>query len=87
MHKLEAPYFAYCAEKSLGSMLVTTGGLITDGNQNVLGDDFEPIPGLFASGNTCGGRFGFQYTTSIPGESLSIAETMGMLAGQYIAAL
>lgn len=79
--------FAYGAEKSFGSMLVTTGGLLTDDNSQVLGEDFEPIPGLFAAGNNCGGRFGFQYSTSIPGESLGLANTQGMLVGQYVASL
>lgn len=37
------------------------------------GEDFEPIKRLFAAGNNCGGRFGFQYSTSIPGESLGLA--------------
>ena len=79
--------FAYGAEKSFGSMLVTTGGLLTDDNSQVLGEDFEPIPGLFAAGNNCGGRFGFQYSTSIPGESLGLANTQGMLVGRYVAQL
>ena len=79
--------FAYGAEKSMGSMLVTTGGLLTDDNSQVLGEDFEPIKGLFAAGNNCGGRFGFQYSTSIPGESLGLANPQGMMVGQYVAAL
>lgn len=79
--------FAYGAEKSMGSMLVTTGGLLTDDNSQVLGEDFEPIKGLFTAGNNCGGRFGFQYSTSIPGESLGLANTQGMMVGQYVAAL
>ena len=82
-----AHIFAYGAEKSFGSMLVTTGGLLTDDNSQVLGEDFEPIPGLFAAGNNCGGRFGFQYSTSIPGESLGLANTQGMMVGQYVASL
>lgn len=82
-----AHIFAYGAEKSFGSMLVTTGGLLTADNSQVLGEDFEPIPGLFAAGNNCGGRFGFQYSTSIPGESLGFANTQGMLVGQYVAKL
>ena len=79
--------FAYGTEKSFGSMLVTTGGLLTDDNSQVLGEDFEPIPGLFCAGNNCGGRFGFQYSTSIPGESLGLANTQGMMVGQYVASL
>ena len=69
------------------SLLVTVGGLLTDEKQNVLDDEFEPIAGLYATGNCCGGRFGFQYTTSIPGQSISIAQTMGREAGYTVAAL
>lgn len=43
--------------------------LLTDEHQQVLDEEFEPIPGLFATGNCSGGRFGFQYTTSLPGLS------------------
>ena len=87
LHRLEGNLFAYGGQKTFGSMLVTTGGLLTDDNQQVLGEDFEPIPGLFACGNSCGGRFGMQYTTSIPGESLGIANTLGMVLGTYVAGL
>ncbi len=87
LRRLEGTLFAYGGQKTFGSMLVTTGGLLTDDNQQVLGEDFEPIPGLFACGNSCGGRFGMQYTTSIPGESLGIANTLGMVLGTYVANL
>lgn len=87
LHRLDGYLFAYGGQKTFGSMLVTTGGLLTDDNQQVLGEDFEPIPGLFACGNSCGGRFGMQYTTSIPGESLGIANTLGMVLGTYVAEL
>lgn len=79
--------FAYGAEKSFGSMLVTTGGLLIDDNSQVLGENFEPIEGLFCAGNNSGCRFGFQYSTSIPGESLGLANTQGMLVGEYVAKL
>lgn len=88
MRSLKGGYmFAYGAEKSFGSMLVTTGGLLIDDNSQVLGEDFEPIEGLFCAGNNSGCRFGFQYSTSIPGESLGIANTQGMLVGEYVAKL
>ena len=82
-----APYYGYCSEKSLGAFMCTTGGLLTDENQNVLDSDYEPIPGLFASGNTCGGRFGPQYSTPVSGISIGIAQTLGREAGIYIASL
>ena len=66
-------------------LLVTAGGLLTDEHQQVLGEGFTPIPGLYATGNCCGGRFGAQYTTSLPGQSLSMAQTMGRLVGQWLA--
>ena len=71
----------------LGFMLVTNGGLCTDGNQQVLDMAREPIPGLFATGNCCGLRFGPAYFTPIAGVSLAMAVTMGREAGSYIASL
>lgn len=81
------PYFAYSSEIAPGPMLCTVGGLLTDDDQNVLDKNNEPIPGLYASGNCCGGRFGLQYSTPIPGVSLNIAQTLGREAGKTIAAL
>lgn len=68
-------------------LLVTASGLLIDENQQVLDEEFEPIEGLFATGNCSGCRFGFQYTTSVPGQSISIAQTLGREAGYYIADL
>jgi succinate dehydrogenase/fumarate reductase flavoprotein subunit len=88
LHALEkAPFFGYSGEIKPGPLLATTGGLLTDDEQNVLDRDCEPISGLYASGNCCGGRFGFQYTTPVSGISIGMAQTMGMLAGRTIAAL
>ena len=90
----KAPFYASGQYKNsrypLGQsmkILVTTGGLLTDEFQNVLDDDFEPIKGLYASGNCCGGRFGLHYATSLPGQSISMAQTLGREAGRHIAAL
>lgn len=79
------PYYGYCGTKAIGVLMVTVGGLLIDANGAVLGDDYRPIKGLYAAGNASGGRFGWQYFTSIAGQSLSIAETLGMLAGQNAA--
>jgi succinate dehydrogenase/fumarate reductase flavoprotein subunit len=67
-------------------MLCTVGGLVTDENQCVLDRAFEPIPGLYASGNTCGRRFGPQYSTPTAGVSIGIAITLGREAGKAAAA-
>ena len=66
-------------------ILVTVSGLMINENQQVLGEDHEPIPGLYATGNCSGCRFGFQYTTSLPGQSISIAQTLGRELGKELA--
>jgi fumarate reductase flavoprotein subunit len=86
MHALEKPpYFGFAAPRNPGGMTVTLSGLFINGNQQVLGEGFKPIPGLFASGNCSGGRFAMDYTTPIPGCSIGMAQTLGRLAGEYIA--
>ena len=66
-------------------LLVTAGGLLINEHQQVFGEDYEPIEGLYATGNTSGCRFGAQYTTSLPGQSISIAQTLGRMVGRYLA--
>lgn len=84
----QAPFFAYAKEEiKPGPFMVTTGGLLTDDDQNVIDANCEPIPGLYASGNCCGGRFGLQYHTPVSGISLGMAQTLGMLAGETVAKL
>ena len=80
------PYYGYKGTKKVGALMVTVGGLLVDADGRVLDQKYNAIPGLFAAGNASGGRFGWQYFTSIAGQSLSMAETMGMLAGQNAAA-
>ena len=63
-------------------ILCAVGGLLTDENQNVLGQDFSKIPGLYATGNCCGRRFGPQYSTPTAGISIGIAITLGREAGK-----
>ncbi|MGI5937068.1 MAG: FAD-binding protein [Oscillospiraceae bacterium] len=80
LRELEWPMFIqFCKAQSV--MLCTVGGLLTDENQNVLDKNFEPIPGLFATGNCCGRRFGTQYSTPTSGVSIGIAITLGREAG------
>ena len=67
-------------------ILVTVSGLLIDENQQVLGQDYEPVPGLYATGNCSGCRFGTAYTTSLPGQSISIAQTLGRELGWDLAA-
>lgn len=67
-------------------MLVTVGGLVTDECQQVLDQNFQRIPGLYATGNCCGRRFGTQYTTPLSGVSIGIALTLGRQLGLELAA-
>lgn len=87
MIKLEAPYYAYCAEKEIGAPMVTTSGLLVNENSQVLDQRCDPLPGLYAAGNNSGSRFGYQYTTSISGVSLGIAQTQGYMVGRHVADL
>ena len=66
------------------SALTTMGGLVTNGEQQVLGDGFQPIPGLFASGNTCGRRFGRDYFTPASGMSLGFCWVLGRECGKSV---
>lgn len=60
----KAPYYAFSKDIYAGyEFLCTTGGLWTDNNQNVYDEYLDVIPGLYATGNCCGRRFGVQYST------------------------
>lgn len=67
--------------RMVGMIMCTSGGLLTDEEQNVLDQNFEPIPGLYATGNSCGCRFGVQYSTPIAGLSNGLAVILGREAG------
>jgi succinate dehydrogenase/fumarate reductase flavoprotein subunit len=85
--KLEPPYYAQATNMfMIGMMMVSLGGLCTDGNSNVLDETYQPIPGLYAAGNNCGRRFGPAYFTPIAGVSIGFAITQGYVLGDYLAA-
>lgn len=67
--------------------MVTVDGLWTDEYQNVYDDNLDVIPGLYATGNCCGRRFGDQYSTPVSGVSIGIAWTLGRELGKYLVAL
>ena len=82
---LQGPFFAHVTRPTLGFALVTTGGFVTTNQQQVVDENYQPIPGLYASGNTCGMRFGSAYITPMPGLSIGLALTLGRELGQYLA--
>jgi hypothetical protein len=81
----QGPFYASSGNPGLGEIMCTCGGLITDAEQNVLDASFRPIPGLYASGNDCGRRFGLEYITPTTGVSLQAAITLGFECGKSVA--
>ncbi|RDB64698.1 succinate dehydrogenase [Gordonibacter sp. 28C] len=89
----EAPFYGYgnAAPGGFGGnngtmsiSLVTLCGLVTNGDLQVLDKDANVIPGLYAAGNTLGGRYGLGYSTPITGNSIGMAVTHGRVAGKLI---
>lgn len=95
LHPVSTPPYYACGQRKDSNkpggqsmkILVTVSGLLIDENQQVLDEHYEPITGLYATGNCSGGRFGKQYTTSLPGQSISMAHALGKVLGSYIATL
>jgi hypothetical protein len=85
---IEAPYYGSVAS-SVGQAAtsVTLGGLVTDGSFNILDDADDPIGGLYAIGNCCGGRFALTYPGVLAGNSIGQAMTNGYSCGKIVAAL
>lgn len=69
----------------VGRIMCTCGGLLTDETQNVLDGNYDPIPGLYATGNCCGRRYGPQYSTPTSGISIGVCITLGREAGKEAA--
>lgn len=85
-----APYYAMVTDRTEGGAMgpmVTVDGLWTDDHQQVYDQQLDVIPGLFATGNCCGRRFGVQYSTPVAGVSIGIAWTLGRELGKYLATI
>ena len=81
----EGPFYAEKNQRNAYLILVALSGLYVDGNQQVLDQDFLPIPGLYATGNCSGGRFPLQYTAPMNGISVGFATVFGALLGEHLA--
>ena len=68
-------YFFYC----------TLAGVRCNDKLQVLDAEHEPIPGLYAGGNTVGYRFGSGYESLLHGGSNGLAATHGYIAGESAA--
>ncbi|WP_281654619.1 FAD-dependent oxidoreductase [Eggerthella sinensis] len=88
------PYYAIRYEVSGGPSddthnalrcLVTMSGLSTNQHAQVLDANLHVLPGLYAIGNTQGGRFLGDYPATLAGASHSLAMTYGYLTGKHLA--
>ena len=82
------PYYAYKGSPRAGGgilALCTLGGLLVNRNQQVQGQGYKTIKGLYASGNTSGGRFPLGYNGIMNGVSIGMALTLGMTLGEHLA--
>ena len=81
------PFYAVVAPTSaISTGLCQTCGLDVDDDHHVVDTAREPIPGLFALGNSSGNRFIVQYATPLSGMSLGYCLTEGTLFGERLAA-
>ena len=78
-------YGMYSAEEKPMVGTVTLNGLVIDEDQKVLDANYNPIVGLYATGNNSGGRFAVQYSTPMPGLTLGMAMTLGRVLGKELA--
>jgi fumarate reductase flavoprotein subunit len=78
----------YASRIMPGGMLVLLGGLtVNPETGNVLDKSYKGIEGLYAAGNTMGGRFLLDYPVVTAGASHGFALTYGRLVGMTAAAL
>jgi fumarate reductase flavoprotein subunit len=77
------PFYAY---KLTPTFSVSLGGVKVNTNLQVKDANGDPIPGLYAAGNTVGNRYGLYYNSAVPGLSNGLAWTHGYLAGKNAAA-
>lgn len=78
----QAPFYA---SECIPSLLSVVGGLRNNTKMQVLDEQDQVIPGLYAIGTVSGDFFANAYTTHFPGHNLGRCITFGYLAGKYIA--
>ncbi|HZJ85284.1 MAG TPA: FAD-dependent oxidoreductase [Syntrophomonadaceae bacterium] len=69
------------------ALLVTLGGLQINEQLQVLDEEKNVIPGLYAAGNASGSYYANDYCVNLPGNSHGRAFTFGYLAGKSIVSL
>lgn len=82
------PFFGSFGTSSKGrvsSGMVQMSGVLVNDNYQVRRADDTIIHGLYAIGNTAGGRYAIQYHAMLAGNSVGLAITQGLIAGEHIA--
>ncbi len=82
------PFFGMAGTTSKGrisSGMVQMSGVLVNDKYQVRRTDDTIIHGLYAVGNTAGGRYAIQYHAMLAGNSVGFAITQGMVAGEHIA--
>lgn len=78
----KAPFYA---ANLAGMVICNLNGLRINTGLQVLDQELNPIPGLYAAGNDSGSFFAVNYPEMIGGIALGRTATFGRLAGQYAA--
>lgn len=85
---VEPPFYGYKTSCRAGGgilALCATSGLLVNADQQVQGQGYKVIKGLYATGNNSGGRFPFGYNGIMNGVSIGMALTLGMTLGEHLA--
>lgn len=77
----KAPYYAM---KFGPAVLAVVGGFKVDREMHVLDANGDAVEGLYAIGNTSGGKYGVDYPLVICGNSHGTALTFGFLVGEQL---
>ena len=75
----------YCVEEKPMTGTCTLNGVNIDDKQRVLDVNYNPIVGLYATGNNSGGRFAIEYSVPMAGLTLGLAMTLGRVLGKELA--
>ena len=85
---VKAPFYGFKTGCRAGGgilALCTLSGLLVNADQQVQGQGYKVIKGLYATGNNSGGRFPMGYNGIMNGVSIGMALTLGMTLGERLA--
>ena len=76
-----APFYAISMAPG---MMSSAGGIRINGNMQVVDNDYQPIPGLYAVGNDATGLYGDTYNMEVAGSANGFAHTSGRIAARHV---